>query len=963
MALSNDTISQFAKLTNSNKTEQKETVAYGTIVISDGKKYVRLDGSNMDTPVSSTTSAKNGDRVMVTIKNHEAIVTGNITSPSPSQDDMDNLEQNVESKISEFDIIVADMITVDYLDANYLRAEEIRAEYMKAEDIEAEYVKTDDLEAEYIKADEIDAEYAKISTLESNYITAEQISAKYASVDNLEATNVEVRTIKADYVKTEQLTAVKGDIEELETKKLDTESAEILYANVDFTNINEAAVVKIFSESGIIKDLVVSEGTITGELVGVTIKGDLIEGNTVKADKLVVKGSDGLYYKLNFEGGTFKEGEAVPTDGLHGSVIVAETITAEKISVDDLVAFGATIGGFHISTNSLYSGVKSSATNTTRGVFLGDDGQFATGDSTNFIRYFKDQNGNYKLEIAASSIKMGGSDKNIIEEIEDVNDKIDNLEIGSRNYIQKTDIKTYHSEWIPYVSASSLSITDEEYLKITPNGKSNYCGAYPPKISKLEANTEYTLSFEAYADSDVELNYFYIMCSAGNKSLTAQIDITTTPSKYTLTFTTTKEYDGCSIMVAYRNTTAYAAIPFYLRRVCVVKGNVANDWTPAPEDVDNKIDDIQIGARNLLSGTKDMSGFYANKDTTTFGTYDNKFTHAYFPEVTTVDYRAISSTYSMLDPEDIYDKEVTLSFEARSDQADELTATTDTGIMVCFSLCGDTNTQRVKYRAEYLYDETFSTDWKRYSVTCTLTKDAFTSGDGSFDDATRFFVQIYDYSLYSMDVRKVKFEYGNKATDWSEAMEDVDNKLNTTVNNVNAINDRVTTAELLIDAINGKLVSLVIGEDGKTTLEQTGSGWSFDMTMFQDSLNTSIDTLNDLSGKVDGVEDLSTQLNTILSDVVNRTAYVDMKNEEINGVVYPYIELGKRNDPDGFKVKITTTALYFMEGSKPVAWVSNKTLYIEKAIVKQELHIGEGTGFIFAKRANGNMGIRWKESD
>ena len=58
MALSNEIISQFAKLTNGNKETEKEDILYGTVVISDGKKYVRLDGSNMDTPISSTTNIK-----------------------------------------------------------------------------------------------------------------------------------------------------------------------------------------------------------------------------------------------------------------------------------------------------------------------------------------------------------------------------------------------------------------------------------------------------------------------------------------------------------------------------------------------------------------------------------------------------------------------------------------------------------------------------------------------------------------------------------------------------------------------------------------------------------------------------------------------------------------------------------------------------------------------------------------
>lgn len=127
MGLSNDIISQFAKLANnSNKKETKETVVYGTLVISDGKKYVRLDGSNMDTPVASTTSGKNGDRVMVTIKNHEAIITGNITAPSVDQGSLDKVEEHVDNKISEFDIIVSHKITTDELYATNANFETLK---------------------------------------------------------------------------------------------------------------------------------------------------------------------------------------------------------------------------------------------------------------------------------------------------------------------------------------------------------------------------------------------------------------------------------------------------------------------------------------------------------------------------------------------------------------------------------------------------------------------------------------------------------------------------------------------------------------------------------------------------------------------------------------------------------------------------------------------------------------------
>ena len=376
MALSNEIVSQFAKLTNGNKETEKEDILYGTVVISDGKKYVRIDGSNMDTPISSTTNIKANDRVMVMIKDHAAIVTGNITSPSADQesvDDLNNKTDDISNQVTKFGIIVSYKISTDDITALNATFEAMKAISGKFSELDAVTAEIETLQAkiasvEYLDANDISAINAEIENIQANFGSFTGVTTEDLNAFNAEITNLTARVGNFTYVSTEVLNAMKATIRDLDTKKLSAEQADLKYANIDFSNIGEAAIEKVFADSGIIKDLVVSGGKITGELVGVTIKGDLIEGNTIKADKLVVKGSDGIYYKLNFEGGTFSEGEEVPTDGLHGSVIVANSITAEKISVDDLVAFGATIGGFHITNDSLYSGVKSTVDNTTRGI-------------------------------------------------------------------------------------------------------------------------------------------------------------------------------------------------------------------------------------------------------------------------------------------------------------------------------------------------------------------------------------------------------------------------------------------------------------------------------------------------------------------------------------------------------------------------------------------------------------------
>ena len=339
MLLPSDLISKFVKITKDDKKTKTETTVYGTVVESNGTKYVRFDGAeeNQLTPVVMSVDAEDGERVSVLLKDHIATVTGNMSSPA------------------------------------------VRTETVKGvvEDVEAD---------------------------------------KQIVTDTLIAQNAEIEKLRADMIDVEDLTAVNAKIENLEAEKLSAKDAELQFANIDFANIGEAAIEKIFADSGIIADLVMSEGHVTGRLVGVTIIGDIIEGNTVKADKLVVLGADGLYYKLNTDGVT-TTAEQTEYNSLNGSIITAKSITAEKVNVDDLVAFGATIGGFHLTKNSIYSGVKSSVDNTTRGIYQDTDGQFVAGDASRFIKFYKDTDGTYKLAISANSITFGDESRDLETDI------------------------------------------------------------------------------------------------------------------------------------------------------------------------------------------------------------------------------------------------------------------------------------------------------------------------------------------------------------------------------------------------------------------------------------------------------------------------------------------------------------------------------------------------------------------
>lgn len=274
----------------------------------------------------------------------------------------------------------------------------------------------------YIKTQtEQEVDFKGPTTQQNERIYSDLILAK-----ELIAKKVDAEWVKANTVQAETIIAINNELQNIYNNYLKSETADIKYANIDFSNIGKAAMEYFYAHSGLIKNVVVGDQQITGELIGVTIKGDLIEGNTIVADKLVIKGDDGLYYKLNTDG-MGVEAEQTEYNSLNGSIIRAKSITATKIAVDDLVAFGATIAGFNITDEAIYSGVKESALNTTRGIYLDKDGQLAFGDGNNYLRFYKDSSGRYKLEISAESMNFSSTGASVEDAINDINDKVNSV--------------------------------------------------------------------------------------------------------------------------------------------------------------------------------------------------------------------------------------------------------------------------------------------------------------------------------------------------------------------------------------------------------------------------------------------------------------------------------------------------------------------------------------------------------
>ncbi|MBQ8662351.1 MAG: hypothetical protein IJ471_00680 [Eubacterium sp.] len=212
-------------------------------------------------------------------------------------------------------------------------------------------------------------------------------------------------------------------------------------------------------------------------------------------------------------------------------------------------------------------------------------------------------------------------------------------------------------------------------------------------------------------------------------------------------------------------------------------------------------------------------------------------------------------------------------------------------------------------------------------------------------------------------ITNIQLERGTKPTDWSPAPEDANKRIDANADaaynaqqTANGADSKAGEALSKIQVLAEQVVTYVQDETGNTKLTQTANGWEFSITDTQSTLKSatdaiaSLDTANQaLSG---AVTDLVNEFQVVQPIVDKETGWMRIGEDE-NG--QPCIELGEA-DSD-FRIQITNTEIRFYDGQTPMAYMTNRKVYIEDAVVKQSIQFG---GYMFAFRQNGNCGFYWK---
>ena len=744
MSLDKKVIKDFVAAVNKKEETKTPTILTGTVHREGGTVSVKIDGSESLTPVSTVINVEDGERVTLTIENHKAMITGNLSSPAARTKEVEGLKKVVTDKV----------------DTAQLKAIKAEVGEISGDVANFKETTTEKLTAQDAKIKKIDGDVANFKETTTEKLTAQD--AKIKKIDGDVASFKETTT--------EKFKANEASIEDLKTGKLSAKDADLKYANIDFSNIGKTTMEYFYAQSGLIKDVTIGDATITGELVGVTISGNLIKGNTIVAEKLVIKGSDGLYYKLNTDGMTVEK-EQTDYNSLNGQVIRAKSITATKIDVEDLVAFGATIGGFKIGQDSIYSGVKESVGNTTRGIYMDNDGQFVFGDASQYVKFYRVSEGKYKLAIAVEDLFIGS--KSVAESIEDVKKTADNA---------------------ASVASSASSAAS------TANSTANAAKSTAEGASKTASDAKSTADSASQVASNASSVAGTAKTTADNASKAAS-EANSTAS----TAKTTADQAKSTADTATKNLTALTA-QVKEAETTIKKNKEEIELRAKMTEVTEAIDNIDIGGRNLAKNTATLP---IGNGTWNTGTWRRSGTGS-ISNVDINDSPIPSITKGIL----VTRKDNTSQIGFCQDDFAGLRSG-ETYTVSAWVKC--TENAKVKLETHWSNKDAVSgvgdpvaveaNKWTRITLTKSPTKDCLQS-----------IAYIYLYigsSNCEMYVCGIKLEKGNKATDWSPAPEDYYTKTETDAS-IQVLSDKISQQVSTTDKLGTRL----------SKVEQDSSSWS-----------------------------------------------------------------------------------------------------------------------------------------
>ena len=732
MGLSYDLISEFVKITNDKKEKPKEGTVYATIVGSGDTKYVKIDGSDLLTPMDTTTDIEDGERVTVMIKDHKATVTGNITSPSVSSGTVNTVVGNA----------VGENFTVVNSQIENLVAKDSYLENAYVQNSQVVNSKIENLEA----AD---------SRIENSVI--ENFNVIDGVVQDLRATNADIEVLHADFA--EIKTLVNGNLtsDNILAFKITADKVTVEDAFIKDAMVDTISAAKI--NAGRINTNMVSIGSEDG---GMLITGSTQQFTDKNGNVRIQIGKDAsgdFTFILYGEDG---RGQIINQNGITATAI------GDGLIVDGMINNNANISGDKLNISSVITNINNDNSTTIQSSKVYLDGQ------------------KQSLEVAFNSLKTQ------VDTIQDITISGDLTAVIEQVQTNTTKIEANASSISTLISedtAIKKQVTDLENNVIESNN--TLTSKYTTLNQSLEgfktsvADTYATKS--TVNDLSTNLSTNYSTTSTMNSAINQKAnEITTSVSSTYATKNEVKTLDD-NLKGNYSTTEQMeSAISVAKEEINLSVSNIYETKTSTTNKINDAVNKVQVGGTNLWIISDLITGYESSGAITG----------------TETQYKMRNSLVNLNGSKEI--------------------------VYQCWNpnrVVNNNNTNRVAFfDSSNTYLSSSSIDklnGDTYQVQIiSIPTNAVYARLGAICGASS-----YDTSI------KIKFELGNKPTDYNLAPEDMESEISAIRSETKTSNETVTSLQLGADSINASVKSL------EETMTRTSDGLANDISIIQEQVN------------------------------------------------------------------------------------------------------------------------------
>ena len=207
------------------------------------------------------------------------------------------------------------------------------------------------------------------------------------------------------------------------------------------------------------------------------------------------------------------------------------------------------------------------------------------------LTIFSNGEGEYSKVSKSTSYEAA---KQAYNKAQSAKDSIDNLEVGGRNLLVGSKDGTISNQLL-------YGSTAVKYNDVTLDGNPLYYMSGPRYIKinfpALKVGEQYTFSCDVARNSGGSSQDVFI--SIGESTTNVGIAIGGIWTNFNVTFTASN--DSTYALVRVNNASSSGSDDYiaHTRHFKLEKGNKATDWTPAPEDVDAGIANVQTGVDSL----------------------------------------------------------------------------------------------------------------------------------------------------------------------------------------------------------------------------------------------------------------------------------------------------------------------------------------------------------------------------